>query len=117
MTKEELLRTLEACDPKFKEEILGSFEDEDFTDEARTNEDQYEGQNFDPSTTKYGAFAQALGKAKLMMDTDGSDRFYENEESGSSGQQDDEHNEDEYYEEGEIDPNMQKILGDREESD
>jgi hypothetical protein len=39
MTKEELLRTLEACDPKFKEEILGSFEDEDFTDEARTNED------------------------------------------------------------------------------
>lgn len=41
MTKEELMKTL---DPKFKEEILlGSFEDDEFTDEARTNEDLYEG--------------------------------------------------------------------------
>jgi hypothetical protein len=34
------LRTLEACNPKLKEEmLLGSYEDEEFTDEARTNED------------------------------------------------------------------------------
>ena len=118
MTQEELMRSLVASNPSFKEEMLmGNFEDDEFTDEARTNEDQYEGQNFFPNSTKYGAFGHIPGHGKVPLETEGSsERFYEQQEgSESSGEQQDD-NEDEYYEEGEIDPNMQQILAEREES-
>ena len=118
MTQEDLLRTLESCNPKFKEEmLLGSYEDEEFTDEGRTNEEQYSGQNYLPNSTKYGAFGHDPKKNILKLDDDeGSDRFYGDGQGSGESSGDQQESEDQYYEEGEIDPSIQDILAQREDS-